>query len=222
VYSRNEAKYFQYTKSNREDEVTSFFNKKKAVLVSLFVLAISAVAIAYASGQSKPDVPIHKVVNLSANSLIFHEIDKLDAFAELIVIGYATEDFRDREHVITAFEDGAMQSFHTNTNIKIEKILKKPEDFPADQNELTIIEPVSLEGDVKYTVDDYVELQKGDTSVLFLMKNSFGDYGLINDNLGKFSLEGITQYSVPQSSTVEELSEYETFRESVMKKYDLK
>ncbi|MEC0126506.1 hypothetical protein [Paenibacillus pabuli] len=198
----------------------SFF-KKKVVLVSLFVLSISAVVIAYSSGQSKPDVPIHTVVNLSANSLTFHEIDKLDAFAELIVIGYATEDFKDREHVITAFDDGTMQSFHTNTNIKIEKILMKPEDFHSDQNELTIIEPISLEGDVKYTADDYVELQKSDTSVLFLMKNSFGDYGLINENLGKFSLEGISQYSVPQSSTAQELSEYETFRNSVMKKYHL-
>ncbi|OMF16565.1 hypothetical protein BK131_00760 [Paenibacillus amylolyticus] len=199
----------------------SFF-KRKVVLVSLFVLAISAAAIAYANGQSKPDVPIHKVVNLSANSLTFHEIDKLDAFAELIVIGYTTEDFRDREHVITAFDDGTMQSFHTNTNIKIEKILKKPKDFPSDQIKLTIIEPVSLEGDVKYTADDYVELQKGDKSVLFLMKNTFGDYGLINDNLGKFSLEGINnQYSLPQSSTVQELSEYETFRDSVMEKYHL-
>ncbi|WP_091015152.1 hypothetical protein [Paenibacillus amylolyticus] len=198
----------------------SFFKKKYVLVSILFILAISASAIAYVNGQSKPDVPIHNVVNLSANSLTFHEIDKLDAFVELIVIGYATEDFRDREHVITAFEDGTMQSFHTNTNIKIEKILKKPDDFPSDQNELTIIEPVSLEGDVKYTVNDYVELQKGDKSVLFLMKNTFGDYGLINDNLGKFSFEGITQYSVPQPSTAQALSEYETFRNSVMEKYN--
>ncbi|WKL00500.1 hypothetical protein Q0F98_26160 [Paenibacillus amylolyticus] len=145
----------------------------------------------------------------------------MDAFAELIVIGYATEDFKDRKHIITAFDDETMQSYHTNTNIKIEKILKKPNDFPSDLNELTIIEPVSLEGDVKYTVDDYVELQKGDKSVLFLMKNTFGDYGLINYNLGKFSLEGITQYSLPQSSTAQALSEYETFRDSVMEKYHL-
>lgn len=207
-------------KSNGEDEIMSFF-KRKVVLVSLFVLAISAVAIAYANGQSKTDVPIHNLVNLSANSLIFHEIDKLDAFAELIVIGYATEDFRDREHVITAFDDGTMQSFHTNTNIKIDKILKKPDDFPSDQNELKIIEPVSLEGDVKYTANDYVELQKGDKSVLFLMKNTFGDYGLINDNLGKFSLEGVTQYSVPQSSTAQALSDYKTFRGLVMEKYNI-
>lgn len=199
----------------------SFF-KKKIVLVSLFVLlAISVSAIAYVNGQSKLDVPIHNVVNLSANSLTFHEIDKLDAFAELIVIGYATENFKDREHIITAFDDGTMQSFHTNTNIKIDKILKKPDDFPSDQNKLTIIEPISLEGNVKYTVNDYTELQKGDRSVLFLMKNTFGDYGLINDNLGKFSLEGITQYSVPQSSTAQALSEYETFRNSVMDKYNI-
>ncbi|WFR62376.1 hypothetical protein P9222_29860 [Paenibacillus amylolyticus] len=199
----------------------SFF-KKKMVLVSLFVIsAISVSAIAYVNGQSKLSVPIHNVVNLSANSLTFHEIDKLDAFAELIVIGQATEDFRDREHVITSFDDGTMQSFHTNTNIRIDEILKKPDDFPSDQNELTIIEPASLEEDVKYTVNDYVELQKGDRSVLFLMKNTFGDYGLINDNLGKFSLKGITQYSVPQSSTAQVLSEYENFWDSVMEKYDL-
>ncbi|WP_458125836.1 hypothetical protein [Paenibacillus sp. Z3-2] len=199
----------------------SYFKKKVVLLSGLFVLAISVGTIAYVNGQSKPDVTIHKVVNLSANSLTFHEIDKLDAFAELIVIGYATEDFRDREHVITAFDDGTMQSFHTNTNIQIEKILKKPDDFPSDQNQLTIIEPVSLEGDVKYTVDDYVELQKDNTSVLFLMKNSFGDYGLINENLGKFSLEGISQYSVPPSSTAQALLEYSTFHDSVIEKYHL-
>ncbi|MEK4361527.1 hypothetical protein MKX68_03305 [Paenibacillus sp. FSL M8-0212] len=199
----------------------SFFKNKIVLSSVLIFLAVSIGTLAYMNGQSKQGEPIHKVVNLSANSLIFHEIDKLDAFADLIVIGYATADFRDREHVITAFDDGTMQSFHTNTNIKIEKILKKPEDFPSNQNELKIIEPVSLEGDVKYTVDDYVELQKGDKSVLFLMKNTFGDYGLINYNLGKFSLEGITQYSLPQSSTAQALSEYETFRDSVMEKYHL-
>ena len=74
--------------------------------------------------------------------------------------------FADREHVITTFDDGTMQS-HTNTNIKITKILKKPEDFPSDQNDLTIIEPVSLDGDIKYTANDYVELQQGETNVIF-------------------------------------------------------
>ncbi|WP_433922943.1 hypothetical protein [Paenibacillus taichungensis] len=211
----------QETQIHGVGEIMSLFKNKIILTIVLLFLAFSIGTLAYMNGQSKPEKPIHNVVNLSANSLTFHEIDKLDAFAELIVIGYATENFKDRKHIITAFDDGTMQSFHTNTNIKIDKILKKPDDFPSDQNELTIIEPVSLEGDVKYTVNDYMELQKGDRSVLFLMKNTFGDYGLINDNLGKFSLEGITQFSVPQSSTAQALSEYETFRNSVMEKYNI-
>ena len=198
--------------------------KKKGLLFSVLVVLVISIGtsvITYIYGRAKPDAPMNKVVHLSANALTFHEVDKLDAFAELIVIGYATEDFRAREHVITAFDDGTMQSFHTNTPIRIEKILKKPEDFPADQKDLTIIEPVSLDGDVKYTADGYVEMQKGDTSVLFLMRNTYGDYGLINGNLGKFSLEGITQSSVPEAATAQQCSEYAAFRESVMKKYNL-
>ncbi|PZT53269.1 hypothetical protein DN757_23435 [Paenibacillus silvae] len=111
--------------------------QKKGLLFSLLVVLVISIgtsAIIYINGRAKSDAPMNKVVHLSANALTFHEVDKLDAFAELIVIGYATEDFRAREHVITAFDDGTMQSFHTNTPIRIEKILKKPEDFPADQH----------------------------------------------------------------------------------------
>ncbi|MDN4600659.1 hypothetical protein P5G61_05435 [Paenibacillus sp. F6_3S_P_1C] len=199
----------------------SLTKKKYVVIPVLLLLVISVGTIAYLNGDSEPDPQINKVVNLSANSITFNEINKLDEFAELVVIGYATDEFIDREHVVTAFDDGTMQSFHTNTNMKIEKILKKPEDFPSDQKELTIIEPVSLDGDVKYTADHYVELQKDDKSVIFLMKNTFGDYGLINDNLGKFSLEETNQSKLSQSFTSQELSEYELFRASVMEKYNI-
>lgn len=199
----------------------SLSKKKYIVIPVLLLLIIFVGSIAYLIEDSEPDPQINKVVNLSANSITIKEINKLDEFAELVVIGYATDEFIDREHVITAFDDGTMQSFHTNTNIKIEKILKKPEDFPSDQKELTIIEPVSLDGDVKYTADHYVELQKGDKSVIFLMKNTFGDYGLINDNLGKFSLEQTNQSKLSQSFTSQELSEYELFRDSVMEKYNI-
>ncbi|MEC0106950.1 hypothetical protein P4H27_08370 [Paenibacillus taichungensis] len=199
----------------------SLSKKKYIVIPVLLLLIIFVGSIAYLNEDSETDPQINKVVNLSANSITFNEINKLDEFAELVVIGYATDEFIDREHVVTAFDDGTMQSFHTNTNIKIEKILKKPEDFPSDQKELTIIEPVSLDGDVKYTADHYVELQKGDNSVIFLMKNTFGDYGLINDNLGKFSLEQTNQSKLSQSFTSQELSEYELFRDSVMEKYNI-
>ncbi|MGX1827302.1 hypothetical protein ACWIE6_03575 [Paenibacillus taichungensis] len=199
----------------------SLSKKKYIVIPVLLLLIIFVGSIAYLNEDSEPDPQINKVVNLSANSITFNEINKLDEFAELVVIGYATDEFIDREHVVTAFDDGTMQSFHTNTNIKIEKILKKPDDFPSDQKELTIIEPVSLDGDVKYTADHYVELQKDDKSVIFLMKNTFGNYGLINDNLGKFSLEQTNQSKLSQPLNSKELSEYELFRDSVMEKYNI-
>ena len=197
------------------------FQKKSVLICVVCIVVVTVSIITYMNVQSKPERSFYTVVNLPANSITFSEVEKLDAFAELIVIGYATDGFADREHVITAFDDGTMQSFHTNTNIKIEQIVKKPEDFPSDQNELTIIEPVSLDGDIKYTANDYVELQQGETSVIFLLRNSYGDYGLINDNLGKFNLEGISQYSLPESSSSQQLSEYLTFRDFVMKKYNL-
>lgn len=197
------------------------FQKKSVLICVVCIVVVTVSIITYMNVQSKPERSFYTVVNLPANSITFSEVEKLDAFAELIVIGYATDGFADREHVITAFDDGTMQSFHTNTNIKITKILKKPEDFPSDQNDLTIIEPVSLDGDIKYTANDYVELQQGETSVIFLLRNSYGDYGLINDNLGKFNLEGVSQYSLPESSSSQQLSEYSTFRDFVMKKYNL-
>ncbi|WP_251502425.1 hypothetical protein [Paenibacillus polysaccharolyticus] len=197
------------------------FQKKSVLICVVCIVVVTVSIITYMNVQSKPEQNVYTVVHLPANSITFSEVEKLDAFAELIVIGYATDEFSEREHVITAFDDGAMQSFHTNTNIKITKILKKPEDFPSDQNELTIIEPVSLDGDIKYTANDYVELQQGETSVIFLLRNSYGDYGLINDNLGKFSLEGVSQYSFPESSASQQISDYQIFRDAVMKKYNL-
>lgn len=143
------------------------FQKKSVLICVVCIVVVTVSIITYMNVQSKPERSFYTVVNLPANSITFSEVEKLHAFAELIVIGYATDGFADREHVITAFDDGTMQSFHTNTNIKIEQIVKKPEDFPSDQNELTIIEPVSLDGDIKYTANDYVELQQGETSVIF-------------------------------------------------------
>ncbi|WP_433706911.1 hypothetical protein [Paenibacillus illinoisensis] len=196
-------------------------NKKSSALIIALVLVVVAGTLTYLSQRSEPNSQINNVVSLSANSITFNEVDKLADFAELVVIGYATDEFVDRDHVVTAFEDGTMQSFHTNTNIKIEQVLKKPDDFPENQKELTIIEPVSLLDGTKYTADNYVELQKNDKSVIFLMKNTFGDYGLINDNLGKFSLEETNQLNSLQSFTSQELSEYEVFRNSVLEKYNL-
>lgn len=167
--------------------------------------------------------------SISTNSISFETVNKLDQLADLIVIGTPTENFEARKHVITNYNDGAMQDFYTLTKIKIDKIIKKPDDFSKNQETMLIIEPVSLRDKTKLTSNGYVELQKGDQNIIFLMKNTFGDYSIINNNLGKFSLhykenqvQRITEESERQSIFLgDQIERYENFYMEIMKKYDL-
>ncbi len=68
---------------------------------------------------------------------------------------------------------------------------------------------------------NYIELKKDEPSVIFLMKNSFDDYSVVNDNLGKIKLTGGEPNAPLQTLSISELSEYNTFRNSVLKKYSL-
>lgn len=198
--------------------------KKKFKYIGIALLSvtlIAATAIVYSNNQENAAEPYKQITNLSANSLKLQDIDKLDEYVELIVVGYATEDFLDREHKVKVYADSYLQDFSTRTNIKIDKIIKKPTDFPGDQKELTIIEPVSLYKEEKLTTGNYIELKKDEPSVIFLMKNSFGDYSVVNDNLGKIMLTDEEPNAPLQALTTSELSEYKTFRNSVLEKYGL-
>ena len=187
----------------------------------LSVTLIATTAIVYSNNEENAAEHYKQITNLSAYSLKLQDIDKLDEYVELIVVGYATEDFSDREHNVEVYADNYLQDFSTRTTIKIDKIIKKPTDFPEDQKELTIIEPVSLHKEEKLTVGNYIELKKDEPSVIFLMKNSFGDYSLVNDNLGKIMLTDEEPKAPLQALTTSELSEYNTFRNSVLEKYGL-
>lgn len=191
------------------------------VIALLSVMLITMTAIVYLNNQENAAEPYKQITNLSANSLKLQDIDKLDEYVELIVVGYATEDFLDREHNVKVYADSYLQDFSTRTTIKIDKIIKKPTDFPEDQKELTIIEPVSLYKEEKLTTGNYIELKKDEPSVIFLMKNSFGDYSVVNDNLGKIMLTDEEPNAPLQALTTSELSEYNTFRNSVLEKYGL-
>ncbi|MCM3127813.1 hypothetical protein M3625_08660 [Paenibacillus sp. MER 78] len=79
----------------------------------------------------------------------------------------------------------------------------------------------SLDGETKLIVDGYVELQKGDQSVIFLGKNTFEDYAIINRSLGKYSLNHpevsisrMSEESTRQSEE-DETDKYKNYREEV-------
>lgn len=175
------------------------------------------------SATSQPDSYLIQTVSVDANYLKFENADALDTAADLVVIGEATQEFDKRKHVTTYFDDGAtLQDFYTLTEITIDQVLKGPDDIRTDDLTLEIIEPLALihnAGDtIKYTHGNYNELQKGEKSVIFLKKNTFGQYSVFNQNLGKFSL------STSETSTARignETAEYDTFKRDVLKKYGL-
>lgn len=129
---------------------------------------------------------------------------------ELIIIGTPTKSFIDRDHKITYYEDGEVQDFYT---------------FPQDQKTISIIELVGWRNQINRW--RLCELQKGDQSVIFLGKNTFGDYGIMNRSLGKYSLNHpevsisrMSEESTRQSEE-DETDKYKNYREEVFKKYNI-
>ncbi|MEK4191425.1 hypothetical protein [Paenibacillus sp. FSL L8-0494] len=161
-------------------------------------------------------------ISLEASYVTYETVSALDSGAELIVIGTPLRDFDDRKHIVTTFDDGALQDFYTLTDIQVDEVIKAPKDSTLAADEaLTIIEPISYiegaEGKRKITFEDYTELKQNEKSIIFLKQNSQGEYSVINMDLGKFSLESTSQFL----GTSKTQDSKEKFRQSVLEKYNL-
>ncbi|MBN7774464.1 hypothetical protein [Clostridium aminobutyricum] len=130
-------------------------------------------------------------VTIASSYKSYDDISSLDKGAELIVIGSTAQDFEDREHKATFFDDGTLEDFYSLTNIKVNKVLKGADGIKNGDN-LNIIEPASIiqtvEGKQRLLRDDYQPLEKNKNYILFLKKNDNGQYSIINMNLGKLDL----------------------------------
>lgn len=188
--------------------------------------------------QKKAIKPAEDVVNVEAMYLWLPNVDELAQNADLILIGSPTEEFQDREHFTEDFPDGTLKDFYTKTNFHIESIIKKPEDLSIKEGEdFKVAEPIGYEDTVKketkVTLSGYTELEKGKKYIVFFEKNKFGDYIVVNLNLGKFQLgETADGAFLSRSSNTEPAvvtgessltlqDEYNEFFEAVKKKYDL-
>ena len=160
-----------------------------------------------------------KIVSLDSNYIAYSNVDKLDNASEMIIIGEATKPFEDREHVIKQFDDGNIQDFYTLTDFKIHKIIKKSADAQVVEGDtLPIIEPISytngLEGKTIITSDGYKQIESGNKYIVFLGKNTEGQYGVINNELGKFDIN-----NPEPSKQIQSEDPYTSFRNSVLNKY---
>jgi hypothetical protein len=132
-------------------------------------------------------------VNIEGDHIEFSNLQNLYNFSQLVVIGSPTKDFKDREQKSTFFPDGTLEDFYSVSNIKIEKILKAPNDFDKNTTSLDIVEPVALVenglGKEKFMRDSYTELKKGSKYIIYLTKNIYNRY-TVNGFDARFNLEG--------------------------------
>lgn len=164
-----------------------------------------------------------KTINFDANYITFPDANALDVAADLILIGTPTQNFEEREHRTTYFDDGTVQDFYTLTDIQVEKVIKSNDSFELDSTgHLKVLEPIGYlkpeTKETKVTRENYEELESGEKYIIFLKKNAEGTYAVINLNLGKFDLNSTTKL---QSASSEEEKKYEEFKASVIDKYNL-
>ncbi|MGG3281802.1 hypothetical protein [Paenibacillus solani] len=101
------------------------------------------------------------------------------------------KDFEDREMTIRTVENGAIMDFYTLTEIEVERVLKGPEE---DASNLKVIEPIvlrqTLSGKEKLKMAGYTEMKSGSSYMIFMVKNTYGQYSVINMQAGKFNMDG--------------------------------
>lgn len=128
--------------------------------------------------------------------------------AELVVIGSPMKDFEDREMTIRTHENGIPVDFYTLTEIEVEKVLKGPEE---DATNLKVIEPIALKqtlsGKEKLTMAGYTEMKSGSRYMIFMVKNTYGQYSVINMQAGKFNMDGTD----PEDAYTESVSKQRIF-----------
>ncbi len=191
-------------------------NSKNKIVLGILFLLILVVILLNQSKNAKTEI-----ISTDADFITYTDIDTLDKAADLIIIATASEKFEDREHRSTYYSDGELQDFYTLTNLEVSQVIKAPEGFDKDKL-LTVVEPIGFfpgkNNNTKLTIENYTEISNEVSNIIFLKKNTFGQYGVINMDLGKFELQEDPNSSDKSSP---DLSEKELFRTSVLNKYNL-
>jgi len=151
------------------------------------------------SSDENPELEGMETITVHGNFEDYIEEDQLFEAAELIVIAETNKNFADREHVVRYAESDldlprAIADFYTKTPIMVSKVLKQPNTPVIYENDtLSIIEPITLiednHGLKRLTTEGYLETKEGDKYILYLKKNTYGEYSVINMSNGKFNLE---------------------------------
>ncbi|KMY49982.1 hypothetical protein [Peribacillus loiseleuriae] len=165
-----------------------------------------------------------RTVDIEANYFVYETVDKLSQGADIILVASPIDDFANREHRSTKFEDGAIQDFYTLTNLNVEHIIKQPKGMNIG-SQMQVNEPVSIitEADkqqTKVTVEEYREMKQGRRYIVFLKNNGMGGYSVINMNNGKFNLDGGDAQDIPTNTN--EKAFKERLKKDIQSKFNVK
>lgn len=184
--------------------------KKKSTFIAL-ILALILAATGYyyfAIYNSVHDI------NIASSYKGFSSAQSLFSGADMVVIGSPIKKFEDRELHLTKLSTGHIADIATFTEVNVEKVLKGLEEDAVD---LTVIEPVGVyqtfKGKVRIAHDGYTAMKKGSQYVIFLGKNTFGQYSVINMQAGKFNLDRTD----PDDASVENFNKQRIFMELTTK-----
>jgi hypothetical protein len=189
---------------------------KSKFMVVILILTVAFLSITvYSKVSSSKQFSSDLEINTSATYKHYATIDELDADADLIIVGSPTQDFESRKHEKTYFEDGLLQDFYTITGVKVKSIIKQPADFNMNKaNIIEIIEPISVistpEGDKKIKIENYSALKKGSFYVIFLKKNTFGNYAVLNLEAGKYNIDKTDKDDLISNEKIELYKELQT------------
>lgn len=161
---------------------------------------------------------------LEGNQMMYDTLDSLEQGSDVIVVGTPLLPFEEREHHVTSYNDGIIQSFYTHTEFKVEKVIKNEGPRPVDETvefiePLAIVEEKGAEPKI-WAINGYHEVEPNKRYIVFLADNGRGKYGIINSNSGKFSPD------LEQAEEIEQIQQYERplhikLRQSVFAKYPL-
>lgn len=142
-------------------------------------------------------------INVETQYESYGTLSELSNYSDLVVIASPTDDFENRKHIATFYDTGDLQDYYTLNNLSIKKILAG--DSSNIGGNLEVIESNGLVESgaqkIKMINDGYKETQKGLEYILFLKKDSQGQYQIVNRNEGTFTLDEVNSATTNKLGT---------------------
>ncbi|WP_058302084.1 hypothetical protein [Gorillibacterium timonense] len=166
--------------------------RKKILFSGLAILCLAGLSLVY-TNLLKSDSSV-KRVSIQACVIVFTDTEGLINDSDLVVVASPLDAFEDREPVLSNYSSGDLMSFHTNTKIKISKVLKNNTDLDLKESSImTIVEPIAVSTNALgekeiLAIEDYKEMEANKEYLMFIQGTLPGIYGLNNLNNGKFEL----------------------------------